>query len=104
VRYRLKTPYRDCATHLVLEPLGFLARLAALVSPPRVHPTAITAHSPAHAGLRGAFTPARRGQGAKDNDAANEPSLVAKHVRMTWAQRLKRVFAIDIERCRRCGG
>ena len=23
---------------------------------------------------------------------------------MTWAQRLQRVFAIDIERCRRCGG
>ena len=23
---------------------------------------------------------------------------------MTWAQRLKRVFAIDIERCQRCGG
>jgi hypothetical protein len=23
---------------------------------------------------------------------------------MSWARRLKRVFAIDIERCRRCGG
>ncbi len=23
---------------------------------------------------------------------------------MSWAQRLKRVFAIDIEHCRRCGG
>jgi hypothetical protein len=23
---------------------------------------------------------------------------------LTWAQRLKRVFAIDIETCRRCGG
>jgi len=23
---------------------------------------------------------------------------------MSWAQRLKRVFAIDIENCRRCGG
>ena len=23
---------------------------------------------------------------------------------MTWAQRLKRVFTIDIEVCRRCGG
>jgi hypothetical protein len=23
---------------------------------------------------------------------------------MTWAQRLKRVFTIDIETCRRCGG
>jgi hypothetical protein len=26
---------------------------------------------------------------------------VPKHVSMTWAQRFKRVFAIDIERCRR---
>jgi hypothetical protein len=23
---------------------------------------------------------------------------------MSWAQRLKRVFAIDLEHCRRCGG
>ena len=23
---------------------------------------------------------------------------------MTWAKRLKRVFAMDLERCRRCGG
>jgi len=23
---------------------------------------------------------------------------------MTWAQRLKRVFSIDVERCRICGG
>jgi hypothetical protein len=25
VRYQLKTPYRDCNTHVVLEPLDFLA-------------------------------------------------------------------------------
>ena len=30
VRYRLKTPYRDGTTHIVLEPLDFIARLAAL--------------------------------------------------------------------------
>jgi hypothetical protein len=24
--------------------------------------------------------------------------------RLTWAQRLKRVFRVDIERCERCGG
>lgn len=29
---------------------------------------------------------------------------VPKHASMTWAQRLKRVFAIEIETCRRCGG
>ncbi len=31
VRYTLKTPYRDGTTHIVLEPLDLMARLAALV-------------------------------------------------------------------------
>lgn len=39
VRYTLKTPYRDGTTHVVFEPLDFLARLAALVPTPRVHLT-----------------------------------------------------------------
>jgi hypothetical protein len=30
VRYTLKTPYRDGTTHIVLEPLDLMARLAAL--------------------------------------------------------------------------
>ena len=29
VRYTLKTPYRDGTTHIVLEPLDLMARLAA---------------------------------------------------------------------------
>jgi hypothetical protein len=29
--------YRDGTTHIVLEPLDFMARLAALVPPPRAH-------------------------------------------------------------------
>ena len=29
VRFTLKTPYRDGTTHIVLEPLDFIARLAA---------------------------------------------------------------------------
>ncbi len=39
VRYRLKTAYRDGTTDIVLEPLDFLARLAALVPPPWMHLT-----------------------------------------------------------------
>jgi len=39
VRLQLKTPYRDGTTHIVLEPLDFLARLAALVPPLRMHLT-----------------------------------------------------------------
>ena len=34
MRYRLKSPHRDGTTHLVLEPLDFIARLAAPVPPP----------------------------------------------------------------------
>ena len=39
VRYTLKTPYRDGTTHIVLEPLDLMARLAALVPKPRMHLT-----------------------------------------------------------------
>lgn len=39
VRYRLKTLYRDGTTHIVLAPLDFMARLAALVPLPRKHLT-----------------------------------------------------------------
>jgi hypothetical protein len=37
VRYQLKTPYRDGTTHVIFEPLDFMARLAALVPRPRVN-------------------------------------------------------------------
>ena len=29
---------------------------------------------------------------------------VQRHAAMTWAQRLKRVFKLDVETCRVCGG
>lgn len=34
VRYQLKTPYRDGTTHVIFEPLDFIARLTALVPKP----------------------------------------------------------------------
>jgi len=39
VRYTLQTPYRDGTTHVILEPLDFIARLPALVPLPRMHLT-----------------------------------------------------------------
>ena len=103
VRYRLKTPYRDGTTHILLEPLDFIARLAALVPPPRAHLTRYHGVFAPHAALRAAITPAGRGQGAhRRATAAEQPT--PRHVAMSWAQRLKRVFAIDLAHCRRCGG
>jgi hypothetical protein len=103
VRYRLKTPYRDGTTHIVLEPLDFIARLAALVPPPRVHLTRFHGVFAAHAALRAAITPAGRGTGTQKRAAAPE-RLTPEDVRMNWARRLKRVFGIEIEQCVRCGG
>lgn len=39
VRYQLKTPYKDGTTHVIFEPMDFIARLAALVPKPRVNLT-----------------------------------------------------------------
>ena len=37
VVYELKTPYRDGTTHMVFEPMDFMAKLAALVPRPRAN-------------------------------------------------------------------
>ena len=34
---KLKTPWHDGTTHIVMSPLEFMQRLAALVPPPRLH-------------------------------------------------------------------
>jgi len=39
VRYQLKTPWKNGTTHVDFEPVDFIAKLAALVPPPRVHLT-----------------------------------------------------------------
>jgi hypothetical protein len=104
VRYALKTPYRDGTTHMVLEPLDLMARLAALVPPPRVHLTRYHGVFAPHSRLRAAVTPAHRGMGAAPppTDPVRPPT--PRHVALSWARRLKRVFGIEIEGCVRCGG
>jgi hypothetical protein len=39
VRNALKTPWRNGTTHVEFEPVEFIAKLAALVPPPRAHLT-----------------------------------------------------------------
>ena len=104
VRYTLKAPYRDGTTHIVLEPLDLMARLAALVPLPRMHLTRFHGVFAPHSKLRAAVTPAHRGVGGKADSANSAKPITPRHVAMTWAQRLKRVFGVEINTCARCGG
>ncbi len=92
----LKTPYDDGTTHVVLSPLEFIGRLAALVPRPRVNLTR----------FHGVFSPNSklREHVVPQKPIAQEEQRKPKAYSMTWAQRLKRVFAIEIEKCEKRGG
>jgi hypothetical protein len=104
VRYELKTPYRDGTTHVFFEPIDFIGKLAALIPPPRLNLTRFFGVFAPNSDLRARVTASQRGK--------NSPKLINKedsqsdkpyHARgMTWAQRLKRVFNIDMTECEKC--
>ncbi len=105
IRYKLKTPYRNGTTHVILEPMDLMARLAALVPRPRINLVRYHGVFAPASPLRGRITPARRGKGGRpklEPDVDGGP--VHQRRSMTWAQRLRRVFNIDIETCEACGG
>jgi ribosomal protein S27E len=106
VRYQLKTPYRDGTTHVIFEPLDFMARLAALVPRPRVNLTRYHGVFAPNSPHRALVTKAGRGRGAKReaSEAVKEDTPATRRLAMTRAQRLKRVFRIDVEACQACGG
>lgn len=104
IRYELKTPYRDGTTHVIIEPLDFSARLVALVPPPRVNITRYHGVFAPNSQYRALVTPGKRGR-RQQGKASDEPQTPPeRRAAMTWAQRLKRVFHIDIETCLQCGG
>jgi hypothetical protein len=104
VVYTLKTPYRDGTTQVAFDPVDFIARLAALVPKPRVNLTRYHGVLAPNHRWRGLVTPAKRGKGVKPLANTEVRSSAECHATMTWAQRLKRVFNIDIEVCDRCSG
>jgi hypothetical protein len=96
VVYRLRHRWRDGTEAVVLDPLTFLERLAALVPRPRTH--LVTYH--------GVLAPA-----AAWRDLVVPGSLPRMRTsprtprqRLTWAELVKRVFAIDVLTCPHCGG
>jgi hypothetical protein len=90
--------------HVIFEPVDFIAKLAALVPKPRVNLTRFHGVFAPNSKHRALVTAAKRGKGSlKVAEDKDEKTPAHRHVAMTWAQRLKRVFNIDVETCRVCG-
>jgi hypothetical protein len=119
VVYELKNPFRDGTTHVLFSPQDFIARLAALVPRPRINLTRYHGVFAPNSPMRRAIVPApaRVRRRRKGNDSATAPATRQSSTTdsrsdcndpptapLTWAQRLKRVFEIDITLCPLCGG
>jgi hypothetical protein len=60
IRYAMKTPWKNGTTHLLFEPLDFIARLTALVPKPRVNLIRYHGCFAPHSALPAQVTPERR--------------------------------------------
>jgi ribosomal protein S27E len=100
VIYELKNPFKNGTTHVVFEPLDFIARLAALVPRPRMNLTRFHGVFAPNSKYRKAVTGYDKSKVDK-SDITTNPN---QRYHMSWAERLKRVFNIDITTCRHCHG
>ena len=106
----MKTPWRDGTTHLVMSPLEFMQRLAALVPRPRLHLIRFHGVLAPNAKLRARVVPQEVLQAPKPAPQEAKPAECeancAHHrpMRLSWAKLLKRVFDLDLEHCPNCGG
>ena len=105
IGYALSRPWRDGTTELSFAPLDFIARLAALIPPPRAN--LVRYH--------GVFAPAARlrpkivgGESVQLATAMGhkKPDAGKKRVRrnLLWAELMRRVFGIDVLVCPECEG
>ena len=116
--YELKSAWRDGTTHVAFERVDFLAKLAALIPPPRVRMARYHGVlAPASAWRRWivpraqiddtagpdapVLTPSPPGP---EPEGSVEKSWSTRQRNYSWAQLMRRVFAIDVLLCPNCGG
>jgi hypothetical protein len=102
----LKRPWDDGTTAIVVSGQELLARLSALVPPPRIHTIRYYGVWASRSAWRSFVLP----DGANDTDAGSHagncdrPACASHHrYRLSWAQALAKVFEVDVSSCPRCG-
>ena len=111
VQLDFKRPWSDGTTCIVLDAQALIARLAAIVPPPRRHVTRYFGVLSSHSNLRRMIVPTATTEPAQTAvpevaDAANasatpKPARTSKYI--AWHELLRRTFGIDVV-CTRCQG
>jgi len=103
VRLRLKTPWRDGTSHIALEPLELLEKLAALI--PRPYVNLIVYHGVLAPNARWRGEVVRFGHAKLQSEpSTSTPRKVAASYNRTWAELMRRGLDIDVLQCPDCGG
>jgi len=105
--YRLKRRWRDGTTHVVFQPLELVEKLAAIIPPPRLHMVRYHGVLAPRAGCRREVVGARKPKGDERKVLADDDGNDCAHAPcrwMPWAKLMRRVFAIDVLECPKCGG
>jgi hypothetical protein len=97
---KLKAPWRDGARHLVMSPMEYMQRLAALVPRPRLHLIRFHGVLAPNAKQRAMVVPQEPEPSVQVAPPAECQASCAHHrpVRLSWTWLLKR-FALDLEHC-----
>ena len=127
VRYGLRRERPDGTSHLILTPLEFLEKLAALIPPPRSHLVVYQGILAPNSGSRpfvvpaprvslegGCGHPPKRGRRRRtvpdeepatgDREPPNADVAPTGPGRTAWATLLRRTFGLDVLQCPRCPG
>ena len=96
--FKLKTPWSDGTTHLILSPFELIEKLAALVPPPRANLVRYHGVLAPNAKGREEIVPKK-----PDEEELRKTRGNSKN-RLLWAALLARTFRLDMETCPHCGG
>ncbi|MBI4577198.1 MAG: transposase [Planctomycetes bacterium] len=107
LHYRRRRPLADGRRVLVLTAEDLLGRLSALVPPPRFHTVRYHGVYAPNARLRRQVVSGAWGEPEPEPPPGGPvpgPTVRPRPRRLDWASLLKRVFALDVLECERCGG
>jgi len=106
IEIKLKKSWRDGTTHILLSPMDFISRLAALVPAPKTNTIRYHGVFAPASPLRSRIVPGGESRSHKEKKGKCPASHKSNNDELsspnTWASLMKRVFAIDVLECPKC--